>query len=165
MDLSNMRYVIFAPHMDDEIIGCFELLFSERVDKIYWLGAPHDIKTRDKLEKEFCCKAGHLGDFHSEDFISIWKKDVMVFVPDPFYELHPAHKAVGHAALRVYHEERIPIGLYSTNMNAPYIRELGTQMANNKKHALDLFYGDKADLWLYDHRYFLFEGRTVLWHD
>lgn len=147
--------VIIAPHADDEIIGCFSvindpdirahILFTEDIDK----------QRQDEVEK-----IRNFIDIKSYLFVSsipqvFLNKDTTLYFPDPVYEIHPAHRkqgAVGESLAR----QGLKVIFYSTNMNAPYIREV--EDPNMKKEMLNSIYPSQMDLWKYDHKYFLFEG-------
>ena len=77
------------------------------------------------------------------------------YFPDPTTELHPDHRkwgGIGEQLLR----QGFDVTFYTTNMNAPYMREVGNPEA--KKRLLDAVYPSQKSLWEYDHKYFLFEG-------
>ena len=140
--------VIIAPHADDEIIGCHSILDSMKNITVLFptIFGLHQAE----VSKEF-------GNFET----GLFKSDLEVkteetyFFPDPYFELHPAHRRLG-AIGEKWAREGYDVVFYSTNMNAPYIHEV--ENWSLKKHILDVCYPDKADLWKYDHKYFLFEG-------
>lgn len=170
-------HVIVAPHADDEVIGCWEILAGvrgrltgEQVTII------HTVTPQTKAEYAA---------------FSIWFPWVVVvntsgmglddlakaalwlrgsahegetwYFPDPFYEDHPMHRfwgALGANLQRTNEANKVQVAFYTTNMRAPYLRELLTPDA--KRRVLDECYPEKRSLWAHDYRYFLFEGRYQL---
>lgn len=159
-----MKYIIIAPHPDDEIIGCHGLLrqairLGEKIGIFYadidfqsseiarWIGLAFSVSI---LQGSL---ASHIIDTHGQ---------VCLVAPDPYYEAHPEHRRWGQMSERYFREGQIDrLMFYSTIMRAPYIFEVSDPRV--KKSALDLYYPDKSDLWKFDHRYFIFEGR-IEWH-
>lgn len=151
--------LIVAPHGDDEIIGCFELiekLNTERkeVRVLY----PED-RTPPTWTANPLCIVPLIGKSLCGSYLdeTVQKNMGILYVfPDPVYETHPTHRkygALGENLLR----KGLDVMFYSVNMQAPYIREV--KNPGRKKEMLNLYYSDKSDLWEYDHKYFLFEGQ------
>jgi len=146
--------IIIAPHCDDEIIGCFEILNKNTI-VVYT--EPADQKRRDeaaKLLKDHQLVKGQL--FFKDIPSTIMSPKNIFYFPDPAYEIHPAHRkwgSVGEAMLR----SGFDVIFYSIQMNAPYIHE--TKEPGEKKRLLDLVYPSQINLWLNDAKYYLFEGR------
>jgi hypothetical protein len=146
-----MRHVILAPHADDEIIGCFEVLQNiKRRDIVILYGTPEAHKEANRLNS-ICYQ------FPYPDFFIVQKieRDDHLYFPDPYFELHPSHRywgAVGENLLR----KGFKVTFYVTNMLAPYIFECPNP--EKKRDWLEYYYPDKSSLWKYDHKYFLFEG-------
>lgn len=158
-----MRYVIIAPHPDDEIIGCFGLIHSSK-DVVVWYPSAHSIQDSvgpNRVQSEYGAKillGNGIEDFRN----NFYYPEVCLVAPDPYFETHPEHRYWGHEAETKFRRHDVGgLMTYSTRMNAPYIFEVSDPSA--KKEALDYCYPEKSDLWKYDHRYFLFEGRCQ-WH-
>lgn len=158
------NFVIFAPHADDEIIGCFELLEAQVVKQVVF--GTHEAMAECVSSK--CNK--HYGFTTTTVFLADltkfkeYKNDTLVF-PDPTTELHPEHRAWGALGERLA-REGFDVIFYTTNMNAPYMRESKDPVA--KKEALNTYYPEKKTLWRYEHKYFLFEGHIkwiMSWKD
>jgi len=144
------KYIIVAPHADDEIIGCYESLVSGLVAKVLF--------SNEKALTEASASSEHFlfgrqliedHDFYSGRYIYLF--------PDPTYETHPEHRrigALGEELLRAGQE----VIFYTTNMLTPYIHEVSQPLT--KRKCLDTLYPTKKDLWEYEHKYFLFEGYT-----
>lgn len=148
-----MSIAIWAPHGDDEIIGCYGVLTREKDVSVYFgqltgdLGIPRSAAmfgfSYDLLWED----RGH------------WD---VVYAPDPAADPHPLHQTIGQRAQQMFRAGKIRRLIhYTTSMQAPYIFETGDP--DGKRHALDRCYFEKLSLWQYDHRYWLFEGR-VEWH-
>ena len=144
------EYVIIAPHADDEIIGCYELL-KKGLSKHVFFGSE---KAREEavISSELFGFSIHL--FDEMPTSSSW---IYVF-PDPTYELHPDHRSYGSFGEDILRKYGYEVLFYSTNMNAPYIHEI--PQPELKRRDLERCYSKKNSLWLYDHKYFLFEGYT-----
>ena len=145
------KYVIIAPHADDEIIGCFKLLSTGLVETV--------LLPDNKQLNEAVPSGEHFGFSLKliEDFDFYLLVNKIFLFPDPIYETHPEHRKLGMLG-----EELCRIGqeviFYTTNMLAPYIFE-STQPAIKRK-CLNMLYPTKKSLWEYEHKYFLFEGYT-----
>jgi hypothetical protein len=146
--------VIIAPHGDDEIIGCFEILDkfpiilysdrSDRYDEIIKLNKYKDIHTQDFL---ICFNI-------PERLLS--KTSFTYYFPDPIYEIHPDHRRWGQLGEQLA-RDGYDVIFYTTNMNVPYIHEC--KDAHKKQELLEKVYPSQSELWKYDHKYYLFEGR------
>jgi hypothetical protein len=143
------RSLIIAPHADDEIIGCFEVL---QAGGEVIVAFPTSVVLREASQSaEFFGFSRML--LHNLGNIDL--KQYTIFIPDAYFELHPLHRELGG---KVHEFRRLGLNVvcYSTNMNAPYIREVQDVVA--KQRALTSCYPEKSSLWAYDHKYFLFEG-------
>jgi len=153
--MSEKTIIIVAPHPDDEIIGCFEVVSNYKTMILYDSDTP-------QLRREEAMKLKDKFDINMQVFmVSIpqpWLTipNAVFFFPDPIYEVHPVHRRwgqVGEMMARAGHN----VVFYNTIMNAPYIHEVIN--FHEKKKALDVFESQK-NMWKWDHKYFLFEGYT-----
>lgn len=149
------EYIIIAPHADDEVIGCSECLRTGKVSTVlYGEQVPYtEISPVADLFKFSTNSVNSLHLFTNEKN----KGKVTFLFPDPYFELHPEHRrlgAIGEALSR----KGFDVLFYSTNMNAPYIREV--KNPGEKRKLLEKLFPDKSSLWRFDHKYFLFEGTT-----
>lgn len=151
----NVEHIIIAPHCDDEIIGTFEVLKrNPHVTIMYDGNTPQErrdeaLKLREKLPhcKQIFQKA------IPQPFMRRINK---FYFPDPVYETHPFHRQWGMVG-ELYARDGYDVTFYSTNMRAPYVHEV--RAPEEKLDWLMFAYRSQSDLWKYDHRYFLFEGK------
>lgn len=151
--------VILAPHPDDEIIGCYTLLLSHRNNCTVIFTEP----IGDRRKEMEISSAAFAFKWYCERH---WEGHILanltggrcLVAPDPYFELHPAHKEIGAAAWALARRLGCPFFSYTTNMNVPYLRELKSEQAYKKRDLLDTCYPSQGSLWLQDHRYWLFEG-------
>ena len=153
-----MNYIIVAPHADDEIIGCYELLERGVVARVLF---PNDeILTEASDSSDHFMFGRSL--FEDHDFYS---GAYTYLFPDPIHETHPDHRKYGHLGEELLREGR-PVIFYSVNMLAPYIHKVSAK--ESKLKCLNMLYPHKSSLWECDYKYFLFEGYTkwiVQWDD
>ena len=149
------NYIIVAPHPDDEIIGCFEILKKHKTIVIY----SADINQERRLE---AMKLKEFVDVKAQLFLDsvpthlLNPNTVALYFPDPIYEIHPDHRkwgVIGESIARL----GFNVIFYSVNMQAPYIHEV--KNPKEKEELLQNVYPSQSDLWKYDKKYILFEGR------
>lgn len=148
--------VIIAPHFDDEIIGCYEILANPLV---------HPIIVYFQDDEERKKEALNLKKFIDRVKVQLFQKSLpslviqplnTLYFPDPTTETHPDHRkwgAVGEELVR----QGFNVIFYTTNMNAPYIHEVND--FKQKRHLLEKVYPSQKNLWKFENKYFLFEGR------
>jgi len=155
--------IIIAPHADDEIIGCYEVLLTKRVGHVCF--------PTQKAIEEAQTSASLFGfvPMRIEDLpkmVTPGDARYTFFAPDHNHDYHPEHRRLGQWAEFQLVRNGFDTYLYNVRMNAPYIREV--KSPEDKQRALNTAYPDKADLWAYDHRFFLFEGQVkwvMSWED
>lgn len=154
MDSSSMnkKYVILAPHVDDEVIGCYRYLSSGVVsDVVYFF----DITPERKAEAELCANtfkfnAHFLGIFPFDlpDF-----SDSVILIPN-IADKHPHHKLVNQVGRKKYAANAKKF--YSIDMNVPF-DVLSEKDRNNKRWTLVNHFPSQASLFD-DDRYSFFES-------
>lgn len=147
--------VIIAPHPDDEIIGCYEVLMKEKVVIIYDTTIP-------QVRREEALKLKDYVDIEVQLFLQTIPNTFInpfttIYVPDPFFEIHPSHRrwgVIGESIAR----SGFDVVFYTTAMNTPYIYE--TKDYEKKEELLNNVYPSQKDLWAYEKKYVIFEGRN-----
>ena len=150
--------VIIAPHFDDELIGCFDIISTCPNISIVYGDTPDPIRRDEALALKGKFQNVKIQYFSSQSIPPLFLNPKTIFYfPDPYFEIHPKHRmwgAVGESLLR----NGLDVTFYSINMTAPYIYE--QQYWLKKKEALDELYPSQKDLWTANAKYYLFEGRT-----
>lgn len=115
-----MRYIIFAPHIDDETIGCHSFLSKGTVASVYYFFEFDQDRMIEGVAASH--KFGFLPFFVSslDSFKSVSRKYNPIFAPDVTIlvpridDHHPAHKMVNRMAKDMFSN----LLFYSIDMNA-----------------------------------------------
>lgn len=154
MGEKNKDTVIVAPHPDDEIIGCYEILTSVSRPIVIYSGDT-DADRREtvlKLKDHVDCKLQLFLTTIPQTFLN---ENTTYYIPDPINEIHPKHREWGFLGESLA-RNGFDVVFYSTLMNAPYIHECKDSAA--KEELLSKVYPDQKSLWEYEKKYVLFEG-------
>lgn len=164
-------YLIFAPHVDDEIIGCFSLIkppssdgsLENSITVLYpapvdsWRGAEALLCAEAfGYGVAFCGSQGH--EFEASD--SLCQSHGVFVAPDFHFETHPYHRAVGFKVWELARRMGKRFMSYTTRMNTPYVQTLSSDRSQDKRVVLEEWFPSQASLWKYDHRYHMFEGMS-----
>ena len=147
------KSIIWAPHPDDEIIGCYEVLIRDRPAIIY----SGDL---DNKRREEALKLREHVEIGPQLFLmtvppSLMQKGNTFYFPDPIHETHPNHRATGMVGEQLA-RAGYDVVFYNTIMNAPYIHESPDSKA--KEDLLNKVYPSQKSLWEWEKKYVLFEG-------
>jgi len=150
-----IEHVIIAPHYDDEIIGCWEILNNPLVKPII-------IYMQDNKDRQN--EAIKLKTFIERVQIQLFQRSIpshflnpsnVLYFPDHIFEFHPDHRKWG-ATGEEYLRQGLNVIYYSINMQAPYIHEV--KDFKGKRHLLEKVYPSQKSLWKNEAKYYLFEG-------
>lgn len=146
--------IIVAPHADDEIIGCYEVLTKKGKPIIIYSGDMEAARRETvlKLKEHVDCKLQLFQMTVPQTFL---KKENLFYIPDPYFEHHPKHREWGYIG-ETMARNGFHVIFYNTNMTAPYIHEV--KEPDKKEDLLNKVYPDQSDLWKYEKKYVLFEG-------
>ena len=139
--------IILAPHIDDEVIGCFTYLARLEIDKVLYF---FDV---DEVRKKEAHAVGKWLNFSPEfvDFNVVIDPEVKLLVPSAF-DVHPHHHAVRAFAARLPNEKLY----YSVDMNTRDRVTLTPDQIRQKRAILGM-YKSQANL-LKDDKYSFFES-------
>lgn len=152
------NFIIIAPHPDDEIIGVYEVLENSDNGITIIYGSDAQKERREeavKLREHF--KNIKVQLFQTTIPQPFLQRTNKFFFPDPHFEVHPDHRQWGFLGEQLA-RQGFDVIFYSVIMNAPYIHRLDDK-AKEKEKLLDKIYPSQKDLWKYDKKYVLFEGR------
>lgn len=147
------KTVIFAPHCDDEVIGCFLPLIENSIDSIYYFNEVSSDRLRevDAVRRYFNLRTILVGGTNIPDSSSlierlnsiddlILEQDTLIYVPN-IEDKHPDHKLVNLLAKTHFSEN--PKRYYSVDMNVSKL-SLETSLSQKKKELLYHLYPTQA---------------------
>lgn len=148
--------IIISPHPDDECIGLYEVLVNPETNPIIIYTENVENSRREealKLKEQINVKGQLFLRTIPEHFLN---PENILYIPDPIFETHPAHRlqgAIGEQLVR----GGLNVIFYNTNMQAPYCHEV--LEPDKKEDLLNKVYPSQRNLWKWDKKYTLFEGR------
>jgi len=142
------KSIIIAPHLDDEIIGCYEYL--KEIDYVIYFTKDYRIEHINNLVKS----GGHEFNFeyiHIDDAAPGDIQNCILYLPSKF-DHHPYHHTVRKAIVRNISGNNI-FRYYNIEMNSPFLEECSNP--EDKLRLLKKYYpGEK--LFINDEKYWLF---------
>jgi len=145
---NNKNYVIFAPHIDDEIIGCWSFIKAKIVDSVYYF---YDLDDDRKKEAKAAAFAfGYTAVFETSYPLSV-PNDKTILLPN-IRDAHPDHKQVNRNGKYAFPDHKKMF--YSVDMN--YKTTLLDDW-EDKRDTLNKFFPSQSELFR-DGKYYLFES-------
>ena len=151
------HHFIIAPHPDDEIIGCYEIINNpDNSIAIMYPGEIEQIRQEEALSLRKHRENVSVQMFQNSIPLPILTEpNITFYFPEPVNEIHPDHRAWGFVGEGMARQGKDVI-FYSTLMNVPYIHDVKD---SGKEELLDLIYPSQKSLWKYEKKFILFEGR------
>ena len=141
------KYVLFAPHVDDEMIGCWRLLEGKQISQVYYFYDVTEIREKEaRLAGLTYCFEPVFDEF---DFSKV-PNDVTILAPN-IRDSHPDHKMVNHLAKKLPNRKKY----YSIDMN---VRREVLISPTVKLATLLKTYPSQASLFKSNAKYHLFES-------
>ena len=138
------RNVILAPHLDDEIIGCFSIL--KEGDLVFYF--KDDYRAVNLNRQGYAWVYEHLA---PGDSLVLHPDDVL-YIPSR-YDYHPLHREVNRFAVSVHHPHK---RWYSVEMNTPWLEEEENPKA--KRACFEKLYPGEVETICKNDKYFLFKS-------
>ena len=153
-----MNHVIIAPHPDDELIGCYQLLASGVITHIYF--GPSELSIRRAEEALSCCSYfkvdGIMGpcDLEANQDLAKALRGATVYLP-AITDMHHEHRRLNS----FFRTQGVARRFYSVDLDSvPDKVYLGDIDSKRKLKALNLLYPSQASLWENNASYYLFES-------
>lgn len=143
------NYVILAPHIDDELIGCFSLLRKGLVSDVYYF---YDLDEQRIEEAKRLAKNLGFTPHFLESYPYTFPEDKILLLPN-IADLHPHHKNIN----TTYRREPNEKVYYSIDMNVKN-RVLGEKERSDKLDLLRTYYPSQSKLIEGNDKYHLFES-------
>lgn len=150
--------IIVAPHIDDEVIGCYSILSTTKAETEIWYLTTEASKTRRDEAKAVSKMFGVEIRFMPMSELSRSLKQMCligtVYVPSR-QDLHPHHRKVTSLVTNVIDTNLLRY--YSVDMNIPGRPTLPKKIQDAKRKALYELYPSQATLLKNNDKYWLFE--------
>lgn len=129
--------VILAPHVDDEVIGCFTWLGQDtRVKSVVYFFDTTEERKEEALEAGVALGYDvHFTDLGNLGALLYQMDDITTLLVPSRMDHHPHHRMVTTAALiyaRLY-DPKIEVMFYSVDMNVHMTMPLAAEVAENKR--------------------------------
>lgn len=144
-----MNKIVFAPHLDDEVIGCYSIW--DEIDIVVYFTKDY----REKIVRDIIFNKKPTQKFpsyiHIDEFnVDAIHKREMIYLPSK-YDFHPLHKKVRNKFLTLPSKKMF----YSVEMNVPWLEE--EKDSEGKLKLLKLLYPGE-DLFINNAKYYLFNS-------
>lgn len=151
------KIVIISPHTDDCVIGCYEIILDNPDNPPIIIHVGNQSQER----REEAMKLREHTNITVQMFCNsippiFLNPSTTLYFCDPIYETHPLHRLWGSQGEN-YLRSGLDIIFYNTTMTAQYIHEV--ENSNEKEDLLNKVYPSQSDLWKFEKKYILFEGR------
>lgn len=144
--------IIFAPHADDEVIGCFSLLYNNEIDTVYYF---YDLNEQRKAEAYKCSEVFNFTPVFVTN-VEKTKKEIenkdILYLPHR-RDNHPSHKYINQLGKQCKGKKKF----YSVDMNVPF-DVLSNKMKQKKSLSLYDIYPSQRELFNTSEKYYLFES-------
>lgn len=175
--------IVLAPHVDDEVIGCYRFLRDNSVAVVVYFYEIDEVRREEAIRAAqvfrftpiFLCdylveeweangtfantvlEVAYEAFKERKDTVSsgVMENDVIIGIPN-IADMHPDHKRVNNEFRRV----RPSTFFYSVDMNVPLV-VLSTPDLKEKHGLLMDLYPSQSVLWSTDSKYFLFESNLL----
>lgn len=147
--MSDRPYVIFAPHVDDETIGCWRLLNQGLVSEVHYFFEVDHVRKFEAIAA--ACLYGFNPVFHEGLEKPVLPEDAIIMAPH-IKDQHPHHKEVNYLAKSMPNK----VSYYSVDMNVDFF-VLSEVEREKKKEDLFTLYPSQSNLFS-NEKYFLFES-------
>jgi hypothetical protein len=145
--------IIFAPHVDDEVIGCYSIL-----DKISHVVYFFDIDENRKKEAEKFCSDFNIIPHFSLKTIPTINESITIYAPHSS-DKHPHHKYVNQYAKKISYENNAKVIFYSVDMESPNL--LPENIHKQKRDVLLKYFTSQKKLLENNDKYHLFERQYL----
>jgi len=150
------KYIILAPHVDDEVIGCYRLLMEGNVTHVFYF---YELSYERKREALRCAEEfGFTTVFMDSNISAVTlvelSKERIILAPS-VHDLHPDHKRLNRYARNIIGADVL---FYSVDMNSKFdvLNEIGV----DKEVILKRLFKSQEALFA-NEKYFLFESTPV----
>jgi hypothetical protein len=147
------NYVIVAPHVDDEVIGCYSLLRAGVVKKVYY-NVGQELTEERVVEALNCAELFGFDPVMSNLMVNEVAYSETLLVPH-WCDHHPDHKQANQR-VRLY--KNVHTMFYSVDMNVPGLKVLSAKVQAEKRSALLSLFPSQADYFRNHQEAYLFEG-------
>ncbi len=156
---NDLLYTVLAPHIDDEVIGCFRILKAGLVKDVYYF---YNLTDERIAEAERCSRRfGFTPHFYGEGTWIVLNQDQAthrLLVPS-ISDQHPQHKEINLRARKEFYGLSFrTMEYYSVDMNVRELEILSHGEQVKKRSHLFCLFPSQARLFERDDKYHLFEA-------